>query len=643
MWRNFVALWLGCLLVACKIEPSVDSVSAPLVNYCDRDSDCAAGRCDLASRRCGRAGGSFKALLMEVVPPSSDQIYGGRQFFHRVDIARAKGPIELVLPRQRLDGRVTLWLGTCFGHTILFSLRPRVEALGLRPTRLGVEAPTAPEVRENGDLDYSLRLNRFTLSAVPAGKYDIYFRDSGFESLTPECPSPAVPHVERGLTVSGTELSVPYRFDQTSPEPIALSVSVPWRDDLQGWTVDTVHNITGERMSTTATLDGALQVTDPVTLTPTVTVTIRHAYVTGTDYKILTPAGSPFPGNSLLRLRPPDPSTRPTVYIAGLVPLDATGATEVSVPPIGPFSELVDYRAWIWGEGRSSWPIRGQVVLSARTLIDVPGVTVSMSQTFDIAEDGSLQASLLPGNYVADVIPDYGTGFGRFRTELAVWDAPAESDAGATQAGRLIAVPRERVISGRLRGPGGVDPTGTLVRVQPSSRGGFTLTAQVPRFLPRTRDVLVDPDGRFELPVDCSSCSEQAPTSVDVVFRPAEGGGLPWLVFRDLPLTSDLDLGRVSLPVPRLIDGRVLFQNRPGQGLAPLPYSGPRVRAYAMIDRDGNLIEDPTLPDCIDVDPALAPDVAGPCVQRVILLGEASTDRDGHFQLALPPSFGRLD
>jgi hypothetical protein len=635
MFRVRSLVSFGLLSLSCKIEPPLDLAPVPLENSCSEDSDCVAGGCD-ASGRCVRATTSFKALMLEVIPPASDSGYGGRQFFQRVAVGSMGEPLELVLPQQRVDGRVSLWLGTCIGHTILFGLRPRVEALGLHPVRLAARSPTLPTRFENDDVDYATRLNRFTLLSVPAGQYDIYFRDTGREVPTPECPAMAVPHIERGVSFASGESSIPYRFDQNAPEPVELRIVVPWLDDLEDWTVDTVHNITGERMSTQAELAGAAKVIDESNNVE-VTVSVRHGHVTGPDYRI----GAAFPGDSFVRLRPPDPSTRPTVYFARLVPPDAVGSAEVSLPQVGPFSELVNYRAWVWGEGRSSLPVPGQVLLSARTLDDVRGAAVTMTRTIDIAEDGSIQALLLPGTYVADVVPSQGSGFGRFRTEVVVWEAPPEGEAGTEQAGFLIAVPRAATVSGSLRGPGGIPPTGTSVRIQPSARGGFTLTAQVPRFQPRTTEMIVDADGRFSLPVDCSSCTEETPSLIDVVFRPPEGGGLPWLVIRDVSLSSDLDLGRVSVAIPRMLDGVVKFQTRPSQD--PLPYSGPRVRAYVMFDRDGNVVDDVALRDCIDVDSAVAPDSAEPCVQRVIQIGETSTDSEGRFQLALPQGFGDLN
>jgi hypothetical protein len=172
---------------------------------------------------------------------------------------------------------------------------------------------------------------------------------------------------------------------------------------------------------------------------------------------------------------------------------------------------------------------------------------------------------------------------------------------------------------------------------QAAARGGFTPPTQAPRFVPRSNELLVDDTGRFELELDCSSCTEEAPVPFDVLVQPVEQSGLPWVVFRDVSVTGALQFGRINMQVPRLLFGRVEFQDR--AHLSPLPYAGPLVRAYAMLDRDGNVVQDASLPDCIDVDPPVEGEESLPCVQRVIQIGEVSTDRQGLFQLPLPPSF----
>lgn len=618
---------------ACTIEPPEDDAPAPLVNVCDVDSDCPAGRCDVSVGHCSRQETDFRAVLLEVVPPQSD-VYGGRQFYQRVNIDAAS-PLEVVLEPREVPGTLTLWLGNCFGHSILFSLRSRVEALGLRPNRLAVESATLPRVKENGDYDYSVRLNRFNLGTVPPGVYDVYLRDTGSEVATPECPAPAVPQLSRGFLVSTDSASTSYLHDQTNPEPVELVVTVPFRPELEGWTVDVVHNITGERISTQGTLTAASAV--EADSGRTVTVAIRYARVVGSDYRIPSASGVPFP-TAVVRLRPPELDARPTVYFAGLLPTDAVVSAPIAIPEIA-LSEPIPYRAWVWGEGDPTIPIRGRVLLQADRLSDIDaGVTLSM--LVDLLEDGSFEAMLLPGEYWAEVVPEAGSGFGRYRTRITVWARQHEGDAGTPQAGRALAVPSAPVLSGRIRGPADEPATGTRVRTQASVRGGFTLTAQVSRFQPRPNESIIDASGRFETELDCSWCSDESSVAFDFLVRPPESSGLPWRVFRDVPVTGDVNLGRAALEVPRLLVGSVSFRNRPGQPTAV--YAGPLVRAYAMIDQSGDVVTDPALPDCVDLEPSATTPESSPCVQRVIQIGEATTDRTGRFQLPLPTAFGRV-
>lgn len=622
---------------ACTIEPPVDTIAKPLENSCEQDSDCVVGFCSVDVGRCSRRDTDFKALLLEVVPPMSDQTFGGRSYYHRVLVGSPEQDLELVLEPREVVGQVSLWLDTCFGHSILLSLRRRSEALGLRPVRLAIESATLPVEREFRHLDYTTRLNRFTMSAVPPGAYDVYFRNTGYEPRTVDCPDPAVPQLHRGLLVGGEESRVHYEFDQTAPPPVELLVTVPFRPELHGWIVDVVHNVTGERLSTEATLDQANAVVDGDSTT--VTVSIRHALVSGRDYRI----GPVFQGGTYVRLRPPESTVYPAVYFGSLLPVEPVSSAEVNVPQIGPFSELVPYRAWVWGEGEPHLPIRGRVILSAfgsDRLSDVRAAQVSYSRTLEIAEDGSFEAELLPGRYDADIVPDRGTGYGRFRTTLTVWGSTVSNwDAGAGQAARVLAVPRAPRLTGRARGPGNTAPVGARVVAGASARGGFTPPTLPLRFLPRPNDVLASDTGRFEAELDCSSCSEQTPIPFDIVVQPTEHSGLPWLVFHDLPVAGNVDLGRISLQVPRLLRGFLWFRTPTGRLDV---YAGPLIRAYAMIDRDGNLVEDPTLPDCIDLDPPLEGEESLPCVQRVVQIGEATTNRVGRFELPLPASFGRL-
>jgi hypothetical protein len=62
-----------------------------------------------------------------------------------------------------------------------------------------------------------------------------------------------------------------------------------------------------------------------------------------------------------------------------------------------------------------------------------------------------------------------------------------------------------------------------------------------------------------------------------------------------------------------------------------------------MIARDGSVVTDATLPECIEVTAQSAGDTSQPCVQRVIQIAETSADRQGGFELLLPSNFETLD
>ncbi len=623
-------LLLGALaLSGCEdIAPVNEGETSLASNVCQSQDDCSSGRCDLSLGACVAQNTEYESLVLEIIPPTTDTDFGGRRFYRTI---RNLQPPDEERPPLRLDspptvgGLVTLRIND--NESAACNAEPRPVSITFTPKeqRLGFDSI---KYSVTSDTKHSDRLERFehTYSlVVPEGTYDVYWEDA-FVSI--KAPSPlceVVPRLQRNVEikrVNGSVEPLPLR----SPEQIRpIQISLKWRDDLEGWRVDLIHQRTGERLSTRGTITQE-RTTVSSSGDELAVVDLLLGEVVGDD--------SVPPGSEVLRLTPPADSQRPTILM-GIQGLELFSPGVVQVPDLKPFESLVQYKAWVWEDDNPDKPVTGTATFEAVQLADVPeSLTARYSRQVEIDDQGLLSASLPPGTYVARVLPASLT-LAAFETVIQVFKPPGATDSEdappPTQAGRVISVPGPVNIQGHVKVPQNSEFEGISVEAaSPRRPSGGSVTARSP-FVPRTVETLVDQDGRFLLqPTDCGRCEEELGAVFDVNIVPPPGSALPWVVMPELLVSQSLDLGEVAMDIPVVYERTLEFVKPNHEGAFP----NALVRAYVLLD-DQNAPADPELTTCNEQLKASDAE-ATPCVRRALQVAEARTDEAGQFRLFLP-------
>ncbi len=586
------------------------------------------GTCEPKSGRCLASATEIESLLIEVVPRASDQGYASYRFLNRIADVGSLESLSLQLDRPpRLGGQIRLYFDDpeCITRTVQLTLVPRERALGMdvqkyRVTSSFVRSPLENELFES----YSVR--------VPPGEYDLYFQEADPLPASAEWSVSAcralVPQLARGVRVS-RDGQLFRNLTQSAELVRPLLVRVPGGRSLGQWSVDIVNQRTGERLSTVGDIAAAEVTMDPL-LGELSLVPLSLSGVVAYSPDSIEPTQLVEASQQMLRLRPPDPNSQPTF----LIPLAALETTR-GVVTISPLPSLpnVTFQAWVWDSGDPTRPVPGRVEFSARSLRDVTTTQfpiVQFTKSADVADDGYVAVDLPPGTYDVRVRPLRGRGFATLQTEL-VLTLPSDSEQGDTPpviAGQILDVPAAVELSGRVRLPvRGGSPVGLSAQVL-SVRSGAPGVSSV---VVRSSSVLLD-SGRFELlGVDCRGCDTGAHASVDFRLLPPAGSELAWLVFPGVDLGGPVtDLGRLEMGAPYRLRGSLSAQDG-------VPYPGPLVRAFVLLNDEGKLERDLSLPLCVDRPVGSAER----CLRRAIQVAETRAGEGGRFELLLPAALAK--
>jgi hypothetical protein len=131
-----------------------------------------------------------------------------------------------------------------------------------------------------------------------------------------------------------------------------------------------------------------------------------------------------------------------------------------------------------------------------------------------------------------------------------------------------------------------------------------TPTTADPRFWPRTVTTTTDATGSFSMLAD--------PGMYDIVVRPQDGTGFPWVTRRSVPVALQPPPQALAIPIPAPVLFDLTLEDQEHNLVV-----GAIVRAYA------------TPPGAVPVT------LGGPAAQ--IQLGAWLTDSQGHFPMAVAP------
>jgi hypothetical protein len=644
--------WLSvCFALGCSVQKEATSLERDVPFACSVNDDCPAGMCLSEFGICTRRSGRLENLLFEVTPQPSDPVYGGARYLTVLNVSNAREGERLELnvrPRVSVTGQVVAApeQQACLspGQTTLpvaLTFTPRQRLLGLSLPSYEFETPFE-NVRE-----YVFR------GSLPPGHYDVYMRPLT-ALLGPECR--AIPQVFMDRSVGQMESAA--RLELVQPQPSTLRLTIPWKDNLDGWQLDIVHPVAGEVLSTQA----VLRASDVDPATGMVEATLNYS------------RPDPMPmgqTNELLRLRPPEGVTAGTVlFVRSGIDFFTPG--EGTLGDVSSFGDPTRFQAWVWKRDGDDTPVPGRVSFSALELDEVEnGVFASFEAQADVDATGQVSAELLPGRYRVRVTPpalevaNLGLMAG-YEKIVTVWP-----NTGPEQGGHVIDVPEAPELVGRVIADTNdiplrrVDIRATATHPDrnlcpPDAPDASAPTCEPPRapvlrralaedpFIPRPRNGLSDSNGDFSIEgLDCGRCDREAPTYFDLTVRPAVTTGLPWTVrlsvdpSRDAPDLAENPL-RIPMPValPMLVtygdptDAEGEGPGAPGGRRNIGRLSGALVRVFAILDSQGHLVTHPEgLSECWSTG---AYD-GSRCLQSVIQVAEARTGSDGEFLLLLPP------
>ncbi len=673
-WRTSVATWraarLGVLgggllagtslvgtLLGCTVRQDEASDERETRAVCTSDSECSSGYCQRAFGVCSQPTGQLTRLLFEITPPAADPVYGGAHFLTIQDLSAANlegvpergiepGWLELnVRPRVPVNGSVRSELvqTACPSRArstlpMHLTFNPRERLFGLPAAHYDVSTSFN---EQSGEFEFH--------GLLPPGRYDVYMRPDSSE-LGAGCT--AVPQIFRNRVV-GDGL-----FELPQPPPTSLRLTVPWKQELEGWTVDVVHPVTGEIISNRVRLGAAARDPDDPSK-----LEAQLIYSNTVSDFMIDGEASNEGGAELIRFAPPGNSP------AGTVLLQRTGIG-LATPGEGQIGDVlnlgtaVDFQAWVWKRDEYDTPVPGTVRFAARDLDDAAdGVPTAFDTSATVDERGRVQVRLLPGRYRVRVtppgieLPNLGL-LSSFEKTITVW--PNESGQVVVQGGQVIEVPPAVALGGRIQTESGQPLEGVEVQASaatinpdpcpPTTDDNMAMVCDRARvvlrralaqdpFVPRTRTALSEGDGEFNITgLDCGQCEPGAGARFDLSIRPPVESGLPWVLRRSYPVDSNQRLRaplRVLSPVAhaiRLTYGDPTPSDSGAEATVP-GLAGALVRVYALLDPQSRLVSDASaLVPCMEVPESQ------PCTQSVLQVAELRSGPDGKLLLLLPPA-----
>jgi hypothetical protein len=626
------SLGLAALAFGCDVKelpaPTVYAAAAP----CRSDGDCSSGSCQAELGICNTPSGAIQTLLFEIVPQATDPRYGGARFYsYQSGLASSSSePLVLSIPeRVPVQGQIVPapeqeeCSRDANSLPVSLTFTPREQLWGI----------SVPSYSFDASRDDATDEFRF-FGSLPPGRYDVYMRARPSYTLPPTCN--LAPQIFRDVPVGLDTIS-----PALTPVQRSLKLTMAWRDELDGWTVDMVHPVTGEIISTRNTLQRSNVVDEGEG--PKIEFTLHYSL--GGEKDLIRE------GDELVRLTPPvlQQNTKGVVLLQR-EGLEIVTPGEGTIGDVTTFGAPVAFQSWIFANSNDDLPVTGTVSFAATSLTGtVAGVDASFTGTVPIDDLGQVKVEhMLPGTYRMRVTPPPGQG-------LAANEYPITVQPGAPmQGGGVIPVPRAARVRGTVLSPSGAPMRGVEVVLAASRQpldGCMAETSAAdplcdrPRpevlqralgedpFVPRSHTRLTSDAGELaDIEADCGGCERFGPgAGFDITLRPPVDSGLPWMLMPARRVTADVDLQELQLPLPVTRPVQVNFRaGTSGEDVLP----GALVTAYVLLDAESRPIDNP-----LDVTPCLGANVEDPlCIQSAVPIAEGRSDPDGVLWLLLPPS-----
>jgi hypothetical protein len=626
---------LAALVLGCDVKTGPPTISQGAALPCRSASDCASGSCLADEGICNAPFGSLDTLLFEITPQATDPEYGSARFYsYQKGLARTSSE-QLVLnvaERVPVQGQVDAAPeqdacrreGTSLPVALVFT--PRERLLGL-----SVPSYTLDARFDDGGT------NEFRFSgALPAGRYDVYMRPRPPRTLPTGCN--LAPQIFRDVPVEPQSSATGASAAPLTPVQRTLRLSMAWKDALEGWTVDMLHPVTGEVISTRSTL----QRSRVVDYGQGSVIEFTLHYSLGAKDFIQE-------GEELVRLTPrPEDSGRKGVVLLQREGLELVTPGEGTIGDVTSFGEPIAFQSWVWPLGDKDRAVAGTVTYAATSLSEFAGgVDASFTGSERIDDLGQIKLALLPGSYRLRVVPAPNEGLSASEFPLLIrGDAPI-------QQGSVLDVPRAAEVSGRVLATDGDAPLANVEVVLTPSQQPLDNCGSVPTtdplcvrpraevrqralgedpFVPRQRRAVTASDGAFSVPeVDCGSCKPGQGAGFDFTLRPSPASGLPWMVKPALRVDADRRLEQ-PLRIPAPVTRPVLVTFGDASDTNGLPDA--LVTAYVLLDANSQPINDPeNVPPCLGARPE-----DPVCIQSAVAVAEGRSDFKGELLLLLPPS-----
>ena len=590
----------------------------------------------------------YTEFLVEMRPRSSDRDYGGLNYFSTVMASElstgllVENPANLSLSVIAPDSAqsCSFLQGRSVPFTVNFT--PIQSRLGLS---LSQTVSTSALVNQAWTADENALSTRHGVTVRTApGYYDIEIVPAISELLEEELvsgsPCYLPPQIFRNVEVLSGEAAVEFKI----AEPKQLSVN-GLGAAFEGWQLDVVHPVTGERLSPAITLSGAEAIQLPL------------GEVTGPDFMAV--------GSEVIRLSGPKGSVLPRFWFhrSGVEIFKPLVADLPVVPSVW---KPVDYKTKIVDASDDALGLADvKIVFNAIQLSAVPaGVegTYSTSTTSD--ENGEISVPLFPGTYSVELIPQQGDGYSNKGIEIEIGDGLDAAVGAATIAlSKALKIEFSYLLpseiglqltlspSQRYRLPCALDASKTSLEdsVPCFRQSNAVLAALQGRnpVAPRARSTtqLGDEVTRDAAPIeslDCPECELGKDAWYDLSILSNVSGTSPIYYLRDIRLNqSGLSSGGNSLSpqLSKAISRTVSIGFR-GEQTKVSPFSGVGVRLYVPINREGDVLSSTKgLRLCIN-EPTLSKEAyieAGiNCLAGYRLVAESSSDDNGIASLVFP-------
>jgi len=617
---RIIGLCVALALQGCAVTEVPPLASTIANNTCEDSSTCGGGRC--SGDICVAGSGTLDAILLEVTPTASTSTQGLADLAYYTRVGGMLSKEITLSPPVNLRGRVVLSADDCT-PTFIGSDGTRTDTV---ERTIPVRATFTPNVLRAGWADVVQRIaglpsrtyRSFAVDPrtveggkhefsvwLPPGFYDVYIEPlPTLGDIVPgECQIPPRLLLRQEVKVTGT-------LELNLGPPTTLSFPIRWpTPSLDHWTVQVIDETSGRILSARSELVFGQELDENG----------RALYQASVKYVPVQAAETEMVG-MLVRLVPPVDSIAPTVIgalsvIAGLrfpgldEPVGEPGSGGIALSAPLPAPVKVEGQSV---EGLTTRAVPAAVTLTATRLEGMDQCCFgSFVRSVQADEGGLFSVVLPPGDYLVDAYPTADSSdctaddCAKLAAVRTTWQVGATPEV---QAGKVIAFPPAPKITGTALSAGGSVVSGASVRANSSP---FNIPSDLWNRLdgrgstvPSAIAGLVEKDGTFVLSAD--------PGVFDLFVQPDPSTRFAWYVRPLVPVSGPLALGRVTLPLPVPIAGRVSIEG------SSEPTASALIRAYVFLTRDGEYTATP------------------PTDGAVVQIAETRTDDAGNYELLIP-------